>query len=287
LGGWQLQAITAKVITRQFVAAMRRAGAGDATIVYALAVLQSVLSFAVAEGRIVENPVRAVRKPSKAVERDVPPVAPAQVEAMRVLLRARSTRTGVRDAAIISLLAYEGLRPEEVLALEVDDIGQKLRVRRKNVDGSLLSYTKTRRKRSVPWSAPVVRQDVNEYLLATGIRRGLLFPRADGEPWRKHDYDNWRKRVYQPVARKVELPKPRPYDLRGSYVSLLAAEGYTLLEVSRYAGHSVQTCETYYAKIFDDVDPANRLPAEQAIRAAREPGVSGVARLFDIAGGTS
>lgn len=86
---------------------------------------------------------------------------------------------------------------------------------------------------------------------------------------RKHDYDNWRKRVYQPVARKVELPKPRPYDLRGSYVSLLAAEGYTLLEVSRYAGHSVQTCETYYAKIFDDVDPANRLPAEQAIRAAR------------------
>jgi integrase len=89
------------------------------------------------------------------------------------------------------------------------------------------------------------------------------------------------------VARKVELPKPRPYDLRGSYVSLLAAEGYTLLEVSRYAGHSVQTCETYYAKIFDDVDPANRLPAEQAIRAAREPGISGVARLFDIARGTS
>jgi hypothetical protein len=43
----------------------------------------------------------------------------------------------------------------------------------------------------------------------------------------------------------------------------------------------------YYAKIFDDVDPANRLPAEQAIRGAREPGISGVARLFDIAGGTS
>lgn len=287
LGEWQLQAVTTKVITRQLVAPMRRAGAGDATILYALAVLQSVLSFAVAEERIAENPVRAVRKPAKAVERDVPPVAPARVEAMRVLFGAQSSRNGVRDATMVSLLAYAGLRPEEALALEVDDIGEKLRVRRKNVDGKLLTYTKTRRKRSVPWSAPVVRQDVNEYLLATGIRRGLLFPRMDGEPWRKHDYDNWRKRVYQPIARKVELPKPRPYDLRGSYVSLLAAEGYTLLEVSRYAGHSVQTCETYYAKIFDDVDPAKRVSAEQAIRAAREPGVSGVARLSDVAGGAS
>jgi integrase len=292
LGDWQLQAITPKVITRQLLEPMRRAGAGDPTILYALAVLQSVMTFAIADERLVENPVKAVRKPAKAVERDVPPIAPATVERMRVLLHARGKRKGVRDngardALIVALIAYQGLRPEEILALKVDDVGEMLRIRRKNVDGKLLAYTKTRRKRSVPFTAAAVRQDIMAYQLATGIRRGLLFPREDGEPWRKHDYDNWRNRVYQPIATQVDLPQPRPYDLRGSYVSLLAAEGYTLLEVARRAGHSVDTCERYYAKIFDDVNPADRIPAELAIRTAREPGVSGVARLFDIAGGSA
>jgi hypothetical protein len=40
-----------------------------------------------------------------------------------------------------------------------------------------------------------------------------------------------------------------------------------------------------YAKIFDDVDPANRVDPEDAIRLAREPGQSGVARLFDVSEG--
>jgi hypothetical protein len=71
--------------------------------------------------------------------------------------------------------------------------------------------------------------------------------------------------------------------LRGSYVSLLAAAGYTLLEVARRAGHSVDTCKRYYAKIFDDVDPANRVDPEDAIRIAREPAESGTARLLNAA----
>jgi integrase len=93
---------------------------------------------------------------------------------------------------------------------------------------------------------------------------------------------NWRRKVYQPIARQAGLPQPRPHDLRGSYVSLLAAAGYTLLEVSRRAGHSVVTCERYYAKIFDDIYPAKRVDPEDQIRAAREPGVGGVERLFDV-----
>jgi integrase len=218
LGNCELHAISGKVITRQLMVPMRKAGAGDPTILYVLAVLQSVMAFAKTE-RISENPVAAVRKPARAVERDVPPVAPAAVERMRVLLRARHKQHGVRDALIVALIAYQGLRPEEVLALKVEDVGEMLRIRRKNVDGELLTYTKTRRKRSVPFTAAAVRQDIAAYQLATGIRRGLLFPRGDGEPWRKHDYSNWRGKVYQPIARKVGLPQPRPYDLRGSYVA--------------------------------------------------------------------
>ena len=62
---------------------------------------------------------------------------------------------------------------------------------------------------------------------------------------------------------------------------MLAWEGFTLLEVARQAGHSVAVCDRHYAGIFEDVDPAKRVTAEAAIRAAREPGVRGVCALFD------
>lgn len=67
-------------------------------------------------------------------------------------------------------------------------------------------------------------------------------------------------------------------------MSLLAWEGFTLLEVARQAGHSVAVCDRHYVGIFEDVNPAERVTAEAAIRAAREPGVRGVCALFDTPG---
>lgn len=264
LGPYELAQITPRVVNRQLVEPMRRAGAGDATVRSVLAVVQSVLALAVAEERIESNPVDKVKKPSATVERQVPPIAPERIELLRASFDAR-------NATIITLLGYQGLRPEEMLALRAEDLADGgIEVRRKVVDGQVRPYTKTRRNRFVRWTAPVVRRDVLAYQLAAGMRTGLLFPRADGAPWRKHDYDNWRDRVYQPAARAVGLPDPRPYDLRGSFVSLLAWEGHTMLEVARRAGHSMQTCDRHYAGIFEDASMRERIGAEQAILAARE-----------------
>jgi hypothetical protein len=52
-------------------------------------------------------------------------------------------------------------------------------------------------------------------------------------------------------------------------VSLLVWEGLTWLEVAAQAGHGVDVCELYYARIFEGYDPARRTSAEQAIQAAR------------------
>jgi hypothetical protein len=61
-----------------------------------------------------------------------------------------------------------------------------------------------------------------------------------------------------------------PYDLRASFVSLLVWEGRTMLEVAAQAGHGVDVCETYYARVFEGYDPAKRTSAEAAVRAARQ-----------------
>ncbi len=273
LGGYALRQLDTDVVLG-FRQALARAGAGDPTIVKAMVVLQSVLSFAVLKKRIAVNPVAKVRKPPQVTDRQVPPVPPAIVEDMRA-------RLGARDATIVAVLAYAGLRPQEVLALHAEDIDErKIFVQRKVVDGEQLEYTKTRRNRSVRLLGPLA-QDLAEYRMSTRRRSGLLFPRADGAAWRAHDWKNWHRRVYRPAAAAAGLDGARPYDLRGSFVSLLAWEGVPMWLLCKYAGHSIATAERHYLKIFEDFDPENRVSAEEAIRAARQPGGRAMDALFD------
>ena len=114
----------------------------------------------------------------------------------------------------------------------------------RRVHGQLFPYTKTRQNRGMKLLAPLG-ADLTEWALASGRSTGLVSPRANAYPWRRWDWSHWRNRVYKPHARAVGLPTPVPYDLRGSFVSLLAWEGYTLLEVARQAGHSVAVCDRH------------------------------------------
>jgi hypothetical protein len=68
--------------------------------------------------------------------------------------------------------------------LQCNDIHERaILVRRKNVDGELYPYTKTRTNRRVRLLAPLG-ADLAEWVLASG-RRGhdLVVPNARGEPW--------------------------------------------------------------------------------------------------------
>lgn len=274
IGERDLRAITPRLILHELIEPMRRANVGEPTIRQVLLVLQAILAQAYAEDRIAENAARKVTKPRQNVARQVPPVPPALVERLRA-------RLAPRDGTIVAVLAYSGLRPQELLALQWEDVvDDAIAVRRKNVDGKLYPYTKTRQDRRVRLLAPLA-ADIAEWALASGRRTGLVFPGHDGKPWTRSAWSNWRRRVYQPNARAVGLTTPIPYDLRGSFVSLLAWEGQTLLEVARQAGHSVAVCDRHYAGIFEAM-PAERVSAEAAIRAAREPGVRGVCALFDM-----
>jgi hypothetical protein len=97
----------------------------------------------------------------------------------------------------------------------------------------------------------------------------LIFPSPDGSPWNADRARNWRKRAFADAATEAGVPQARPYDLRHSYISLLIAQGATVIEVARQAGHAPTMTLSTYAHLFDELDGGDHRPAEEQIHAAR------------------
>jgi integrase len=266
LGGFELRRLTPAVI-ESFQAELRREGVGEPTILKTLTLLQGMLQRAVVWGRIPSNPVAPIRKPAQKRTRTVKPIAPPTVEEIR---RRFLARRRLRDATLVSVLAYAGLRPGEALALLWGDIGERTILVDRAVALGDVKGTKTGKRRSVRLLAPLA-ADLAEWRLASR-RPGqttLVFPRKDGRVWTDEDWRNWRQRVFAPVATAVGLDRFRPYDLRHSFVSLLFAEGRTVIEVARQAGHSPTMALATYGHVIEEFEGADRRPAEDVIREAR------------------
>lgn len=238
-------------------------GVGAETVRKVLTMLQSVFHLAVRDDLLDTNPVTEVRRPAAPRRRGLA-IWPSTVEAIRRGL-------SQRDATLVSVLAYAGLRPEEALALEWRDVGDRhLRVERALALGEIREDDMVKRHdRRVRLLEPLA-EDLAAWRTAGGATRlhGLIFPRRDGEPWRDHDYRNWRKRKYRPAAAAAGLEGSRPYDLRGSFASLLIQEGRNVVYVAGQLGHTAETCLRHYARLFDEA-PEAPVSAEQAIAAAR------------------
>lgn len=269
LGHLQLRQVTPRVVA-SFRSQLEREGVGPASIYRTMAMLQGVFARAVEWERVRTNPFSAVKKPPRRSQRAVECLPPATVELLRSELQSRGEPVSM---TLVSVLAYAGLRPEEALALEWRHVGDRtLLIEQKSVDGVILAGQKTSRPpRSVDLLAPL-RQDLNEHRLASGrpARKALVFPRADGAAWREHDYRNWRRRVYQPAARAVGLERPRPYDLRHSFVSLLiAADKHSIVEIAAQLGHGPGMTLRTYAHVLAELSGQRHIAAADQIARAR------------------
>ena len=231
---------------------------GQETARKTLAVLQGILERAVEWGHLKTNPAKVVTKPARSRKSRPRPLDPGEVEAIRAGL-------GDRDAVLVSLMAYAGLRPGEALALTWEDIGTQTI----NVDKSIAlgeeKSTKTGRSRVVrPYNA--VMGDLRRWRMATGIRTGALFSRPrDGAPWRDTDYRNWRNRAWSEAA----PDGVRPYDLRHSFASLLFAEGLNPAYIAEQMGHSLQTLLSTYVHIIEELRDSDRIDGATLIEEAR------------------
>ncbi len=244
-----------------------RRGASPATVNSVSRVLSAALSAAVEDGLIPANPMlsKSLRGlPQAPSERRAVPVD--VVEAIRSRLEAP------RDRFVVSLLAYCGLRPAEVLGLRWDDINTgtaqiglavgengvadrpalatehgSLVVARSVQRGKIVG-TKTGRVRVIPLIEAVA-QDLAAFADArlerldpvneAGVPTpgAVVFPNRIGAPL---DWHNWGTRVWRPVVRSIGVDYV-PYECRHTFASLNLLAGTPILEVSAWLGHSTPT----------------------------------------------
>ncbi|MGH3134477.1 MAG: tyrosine-type recombinase/integrase [Gaiellaceae bacterium] len=157
-----------------FRAELTAAGVGSASVRRVMVIVQGVLERAVEWQRIPANPARAVRKPPQRRERAVHPLAPITVERIRAHLLDAGR---VRDAVLVSVLAYSGLRPGEALALTWGHVRERTILVERAVALGELKTTKTGRTRTVRLLAPLA-ADLSEWRIGQGKPPGdsLVFP---------------------------------------------------------------------------------------------------------------
>lgn len=266
LGGLELRELTPDVI-EDFAGDLKRNGIGDPTVRKTLALVQSILARAVARGRIPRNPVAAIRKPPQRRARPVSPPSLACVEAMRAAFREAGH---LRDATLVCVLAYAGLRPGEALGLRWRDIGERTITSSGSVVLGEEKTTKTGRHRSVRLFTPLA-ADLDDWRLASTRPPAFafVFPRPDGNHWNDTDWRNWRRRIYVPQAEAIGLERLRPHDLRHLVVSLLLAEGANVVEVARQAGHAPSMALDTYGHVIEELAGLELVSANDAIGDAR------------------
>jgi integrase len=263
LGALELREITSETIAR-WQADRLAAGHGRVAIRHAFDLLGSILQRAFEGGQIQANPARAVRKAQRPRRAEVRPLSPATIERMRVA-------SSPRDAALLSVLAYAGLRPGEALALQWGDIREQTLLVERAASLGEEKDTKTAAHRTVRLLEPLA-ADLREWRLRSGrpSAKQLVFPSAADTLWSQPAYQSWRRRAFRRALDGGGLEHARPYDLRHSFAALLLHEGRSVIYVARQLGHDARLTLTTYGHVMDEFEDQPRLDAVAAITAARQ-----------------
>ena len=213
-------------------------GLARSTVTRALATLRSLLSFAVADGRLAMNVAAAAKAPTGGqARREGRFLELDEVDAL-----ARACRGPYGE--LVFVLALQGLRWGELAGLQVGDRvmvpGRGLRLSRavlaSNGGGELYVDTlKNKRARTVPL-VPLVVPIVDRW---SGDRRRpgeWLFPAPGGGPMRE---TNWQRSVgWREAKAAIGRPELRVHDLRHPAASVWLGSGADPKVVQRVLGHA-------------------------------------------------
>lgn len=250
----------------------------DYTSARALKLFRQILGYAVAKQRLPYNPADILRGkgalPSQTRTTDIRPIPPEQTETLRSNILASGSPYKHRDAMLVSLIAYAGLRPEEALALRWEHWqGDALRVEHANADGTI-TRTKTGWRRTVrPLISPLV-DDLTAWKAKTkhGAKGDLIICTSNGAALATADYANFRRRVFKKHLPSDAHATARPYDLRHGWASLLVREGVDLATIAKRMGNSPTTTTAHYTHVFESYEGKPRKRMEQVVAVARSGG---------------
>jgi integrase len=178
LGHIPLRELRPLTIAR-FRAELEADGVGTEAIRKTMSMLQGILQRAVEWGRVPTNAVKATRKPHKPHRPAVQAIPPSLIEVMRARLLEQDR---LRDATLLVVLAYAGLRPQEALALEWRHVRERtLLVERALSDGQLKALKNRRQPRTIALLEPL-RDDLAAWRDAApqALSTSPLFPGGVG-----------------------------------------------------------------------------------------------------------
>lgn len=152
----------------------------------------------------------------------------------------RSTAIGVRDAAVLLLVARLGLRSVEVVNIEFDDTDWRA--------GELVVRGKARREDRLPLPHEVG-EAISRYLVAARpvsvSRRVFLTAKAPIEPMLPARVNDITRRA----CVRVGIGRVGAHRLRHTLASELLAKGSTIIEVSQVLRHRDLATTAIYAKV--------------------------------------
>lgn len=248
------------------LADMDAAGKATQTVHNVFTVAQSVFDFAMKRNLRSTNPCRSLREelPSRA-QRDYQPRFLTTTE-----VNTLASHLSPPHDLLVLLDAWSGLRFGEIAGLRVRHVNvlrANVRVEETYSERFGQGSPKSKRgTRTVP-IPPTLARRVADHIATNGLTPdAYLF--GSGGPLRR---SNFYARVFQPATREAHLTGLRFHDLRHTFASLKAAQGYSAREVSAWMGHGsvAFTLDTYTHLFPVDDDLRDRLDAD--FLAAEQP----------------
>jgi site-specific recombinase XerD len=228
----------------------RRLGSKDSrpTIARKLSTLSSFYTYGITEypHLVPENPLDRVKRPKLARESTRSGLDLDQ--ALEVL--AAAERVGGRDAAVVLLLAWTGMRAAELRACEVGDLGQERGER-------TITVTRKGGKRQALMLYRDAWVALSAYL--DGRTEGPLIVGSRGGPISRYEVGLTLDRI---VPQRIQDEKRvTPHSMRHTFATLALDAGADIRQVQRMLGHdSMETTMRYdHARGRVDQSPAHAL----------------------------
>ncbi|MEV7661337.1 site-specific integrase [Paenarthrobacter sp. NPDC089316] len=165
-----------------------------------------------------------------------------------------------KHGTLVLVLAYTGLRWDEVTAFRVKDVNPMRRrlnvvLNAVEVGGNIeLGTPKTHKKRTVPF--PAFLADALVAQMAGKHPEDLLFPGSDGKYMKRGGASQTSNRWFANALLRAGLERMTVHDLRHTAASLAISAGANVKSVQAMLGHTsaTMTLDTYADLFPDDLD---------------------------------